>query len=122
MCMALAWALRIHLTGQTQSSCPHGAYNPVGRQTLNGCDHVTDNSQHLLNAISVMIIFGRGLRKLKDSGLKDTSPSFHSLCESGVQAQLILVVIHRKKMVLLPKLGLCSLVPNRDTETEFGVN
>ena len=58
----------------------------------------------------------------KYSGLKDTSPSFHSLCESGVQAQLILVVIHRKKMVLLPKPGLFSLVPNRDTETEFGVN
>ena len=74
--MALAWALRIHLTGQTQSSCPHGAYNPVGRQTLNGCDHVTDNSQHLLNAISVMIIFGCGLRKLKDSGLKDTKSTF----------------------------------------------
>ena len=34
--------------------------------TLNSCDHVTDNSQHLLNAISVMIIFGCGLRRLKD--------------------------------------------------------
>ena len=58
----------------------------------------------------------------KYSGLKDTSPLFHSLCESGVQTQLILVVIHRKKMVLLPKLGLCSLAPNRNTETEFWVN
>lgn len=57
----------------------------------------------------------------KYSGLKDTSPLFHSLCESGVQTQLILVVIHRKKMVLLPKLGLCSLAPNRNTETEFWV-
>ena len=34
--------------------------------TLNSCDHVTDNSQHLLNAISVMIIFGCGLGRLKD--------------------------------------------------------
>lgn len=65
MCVALAWALRRHWSGQTQS-LPSWSLQSSGKTDIKQCDHVTDNSQHLLNAISVMIIFGCGLGRLKD--------------------------------------------------------
>lgn len=59
----------------------------MGRQTLDCGNHVTDNSQLFLKPVSVMVLLGCELQRLKDSGLKETEVHFpsHRVSEATVQ-------------------------------------
>lgn len=56
-------------------------------ETLDCGNHVTDNLQLFLKLVSVMVLLGCELQRLKDSGLKETEVHFpsHRVSEATVQ-------------------------------------